>query len=242
MNAAYVYDNHEAAFLIANRIYYLLEQKHWSVKTLSDESNIPYETLKKLLSRKTENTSFHNIMKIALAFQCNLNYLIEPLSTEPSSHAAQSLCTEIPVNNDAVFDIDDNISIGFTVPLMHLADLPDTPNNVSLTDTLDISSYPYPIRQEIACGIAVSSYCYHPVYSEKDILLVSRKRPPYPGETGIFFHSGELYIRIFLKSPDSVILRSVNGIGPDIQIFDFAEWIIGGYVVGVQKADHAIHF
>ena len=58
MNAAYAYNNQEAAFLITNRIYYLLEQNHWSVKTLSDKSNIPYETLKKLLSHKTENTGY----------------------------------------------------------------------------------------------------------------------------------------------------------------------------------------
>ena len=82
MNAAYAYNNQEAALLITNRIYYLLEQNQWSVKTLSDKSNIPYETLKKLLSRKTENTSFHNIMKIALAFKCNLDYLVEPLEND----------------------------------------------------------------------------------------------------------------------------------------------------------------
>ena len=80
MNAAYAYDTQKASYTITNRIHYLLESKHWSVKTLSDESNIPYETLKKLLYRKTENTSFHNIMKIALAFNCNLNYFVEPLA------------------------------------------------------------------------------------------------------------------------------------------------------------------
>ena len=78
MNATYSYDIREASSLIINRIYCLLESKHWSVKTLADQSNIPYETLKKLLSGKTENTSFHNIIKIALAFECDLDYLVEP--------------------------------------------------------------------------------------------------------------------------------------------------------------------
>ena len=94
MNAAYAYNNQEAAFLITNRIYYLLEQNQWSVKTLSDKSNIPYETLKKLLSHKIENTSFHNIMKIALAFNCNLNYFIEPFH---NNTVRQTAPTKVPI-------------------------------------------------------------------------------------------------------------------------------------------------
>lgn len=245
MNAAYVYDSHEASYLIANRIYYLLETKHWSVKTLSDESNIPYETLKKLLSRKTEHTSFHNIMKIALAFQCNLNYLVEPLGEMDLSFQPSGTVT--PRFPDTIDDDCDNCKFAFSkpsVPLLHpdtLSDM-DIPKYASQVDTVDISSYPCHIRQEVAFGVQVSSCFYHPAYSEKDILLISRRRPPLPGETGVFFHNGKIYIRSFFKNFDSVILKSVNGIGPDIQIFDLSEWTIGGYVIGVQKANRLFHF
>lgn len=231
MNAAYAYDTQEASSIITNRIYYLLELRHWSVKTLSDESNIPYETLKKLLSRKTENTSFHNIMKIALAFKCNLNYLIEPLEEADDSESTDTLGTTL----DFYSDFKDNTEIPLFYPSSSAIFNTDTAAHTSRMDTLDISSYSWQIRNSVDYGIVVSSYCYHPIYNERDVLLISRKRSPLPGETGIFLHHGNLYVRIFSKNFNSIILESVNGIGPDIQIYDFSEWTIVGYVVGVHK-------
>jgi len=216
MNAAYAYNNQEAAYLITSRIYYLLEQNHWSVKTLSDKSNIPYETLKKLLSRKTENTSFHNIMKIALAFNCNLNYFVEPLENNDIQHAAN---TKIPVfSPESSADLQTETSI-----------------YSSTQDTLDISLYPEYIQNQIHCGIAISSYSYHPIYTDGDTLLINCSRAPLPGEIGIFLHKNNLYIRTFLPSFDSIILKPVNGIGPDIILYDFTDWKVLGYVMGVHK-------
>ena len=230
MNAAYVYDTHEAASIVANRIYYLLESRHWSVKTLSDESNIPYETLKKLLSRKIEHTSFHNIMKIALALNCNLDYLLEPLQQKKINPLYSDRLTAC----SNMYDVPrENITIPLYYPSKTSAK--DSSKVSSKKDFLDIASYSYEIRDTAEYGIVISSYYYHPIYHERDVLLISRKRPPNLGETGIFLHHGNLYVRILFKNSNSVILKSVNGIGPDIQIFDFSEWNILGYVVGVHK-------
>ncbi len=229
MNVAYVYDTQEASSIVANRIYYLLESRHWSVKTLSDESNIPYETLKKLLSRKTEHTSFHNIVKIALALNCNLDYLIEPLQQEEEFLYPDHLDVCSKIYNFSREKI--------TIPLYYPSgtSAKESSEDSAQMDFLDIVPYSYEARNEVEYGIVISSYCYHPVYHEKDVLLISRKRPPNLGETGIFLHHGNLYVRILSKNINSIILKSVNGIGPDIQIFDFSEWIILGYVVGVHK-------
>lgn len=216
MNAAYAYNTQETAFLVTNRIYYLLEQNHWSVKTLSDKSNIPYETLKKLLSRKTENTSFHNIIKIALAFNCNLNYLVDPVESTPLPPTAN---TKIPLYYP---DSSAKCNLNFSL-------------RPSTQETADVSSYPEWLQGQIHYGIVISTYSYHPVYSVNDVLLVNSSRAPLPGEIGIFTHGKHLYIRTFSPSFSAVILKAVNGIGPDIIIQDFTEWKILGYVVGVQK-------
>ena len=218
MNAAYAYNNQEAAFLITNRIYYLLEQNQWSVKTLSDKSNIPYETLKKLLSRKTENTSFHNIMKIALAFNCNLNYFVEPLGT-PDNH---------PYNNSS-------LKVSLYYPKSSAAYNPVSPPCLSIQDTLDISSYPKYMQDQIHYGIVISTYSYHPVYTANDVLLINCNRTPIPGETGIFSYGGNLYIRIFYATCNTVVLKPVNGVGHDIIIHDFSQWKMLGHVIGVHK-------
>lgn len=217
MNAAYAYNNQEAAFLITSRIYYLLEQNRWSVKTLSDKSNIPYETLKKLLSRKTENTSFHNIMKIALAFNCNLNYFVEPLEN--------NVIQQTPEIKIPIFYPKSSIKLG---------------KNSSAEESLSLSSYPEYVQKQVQYSIAVSSHFYHPVYTNGDALLISCNRLPLPGETGIFLYKNNLYIRTFSPSLDSVLLEPVNKIGPDIIIRDFTEWKSLGYVVGVQKISRSL--
>lgn len=224
MNISYSYNTQEASSLIIDRIYCLLESNHWSVKTLSDQSNIPYETLKKLLSRKTEHTSFHNIMKIALAFKCNLDYLVEPLENDDEFSLFQ-----IDTQNRICRSF---IKEEFIIPLFD-------PTNISeinsQTDTLNISKYPDYIKQSAEFGITISSYCYHPLYQPDEVLLISQKRFPHFGETCVFLHKGLLYIRTFYKNGYSIFLRSVNGIGPDIEIYDFSEWAFVGYVTGIHR-------
>lgn len=241
MNAIYSYNPQEASSIVINRIYYLLELNHWSVKTLSDKSDIPYETLKKLLARKIENTSIHNIIKIASAFHCNVDDLVGPYGDTIKSPSSGSIhtkfiwkyfneidssldtCTKTPKNN--CIPLLNPASNAFTTAL----------EDSSKLDMLDISSYPPHIIQEVEYGILISSFCYHPVYYNQDILLVSKKRFPLPGETAIFLHHGEIYVRIFSPACEYIILESVNGIGPDIKICDFSDWIVWGYVVGVHR-------
>ena len=241
MNAIYAYNPQEASAIVINRIYYLLELNHWSIKTLSDKSDIPYETLKKLLARKIENTSIHNIIKIASAFHCNIDDLIGSYGVTLNSPLSGSIHTgflgryfnAIDNSLDTCQKTHHNNSIPLLDPVFHC--LTTALNDSSKLDMLDISSYPPHIIEEIEYGILISSFCYHPAYYNRDVLLVSKKRFPLPGETAIFIHHGELYIRIYSPVREHIILQSVNGIGPDIKICDFSDWIIWGYVVGVHR-------
>lgn len=230
MNSAYLYDTRKASYIITNRIYYLLEARHWSVKTLSDESNIPYETLKKLLTRKIENTSFHNIMKIALAFNCNLNELLV-----------------MPENPSVIPDYVDKIenSLDFCAKASKACKIPiltpytffhrNSSDSLCSSEVMDALSLSSETFSDIAYGIQVFSFCYHPIYQDGDVLLVSQKRAPLQGEAGIFLHGNKIHIRLFYKNQDSILLKSVNGLGPDIRIYDFSTWRIIGYVAGIKR-------
>lgn len=249
MNTAYAYNAQETSAAVISRIYYLLELNQWSVKTLSDKSNIPYETLKKLLARKIENTSIHNIIKIAAAFHCNIDDLVcchtnsrnIPKPPLPQKHVKDSIytnfgeayCLEIDYSLEHCKQLSPNLRIPLINPASHplAVALKDIPR----LDTLDISSYPEEILQKTDYGIILSTYCYHPVYCYKDILLVSRKRFPLPGETAILLHHGEVYIRRFCPSSSQIMLESLNSIGPDIKIQDFSDWTVCGYVTGVYR-------
>lgn len=236
MNAAYSYNPKEACAFINSRIYIQLEKHHWSVKTLSDKTGIPYETLKKLLSMKTENTSFHNIARIALAFNCNLNYLTGA-SGENDSFYEKAFYKGYLGEIGSSFRTCETPKSPHRIPVFscdtdyHLQDA----KPVTFSASLDLASYPAYLQKEADYGLMISSYCYHPVYYEDDILLVSKKRAPKIGETAVFSHNGKLYIRLLLKRKKQFMLSSVNGLGTDIFISDFSQWRIRGTVVGIHR-------
>ena len=60
---------------LTERITIQLSLHNWSLKMLSDNSGVPYETIKKVANGKIQNPSLKNAMKIAEAFGCSIDYL-----------------------------------------------------------------------------------------------------------------------------------------------------------------------
>lgn len=241
MNQAYAYNRQKTSATVINRIYYLMNVHGWSVKTLSDEADIPYETLKKLLNRKIENTSIHNIIKIATAFQCNIDFLLGSdkmtPSEEPLSKYSQNILSYLK-QVDYSFSSSSVYNEGIFVPVF-------TPESLfkgshssfsSMDNLLDLGSYPSHFKELVTCGIAVQSPCYQPVFHAQDILLISQSRVPHSGEIGTFIHKGYLYIRKFCPERSKTLLEPVNGIGKPLCITDLSDWYIFGTVVGVHRS------
>ena len=53
-----------------------LTELNWSLKTLSDTADIPYETVKKLVNGKIHKPSFYCIWQIARALNCSVDDLV----------------------------------------------------------------------------------------------------------------------------------------------------------------------
>lgn len=68
-------DNPDLAEVLMSRISSQLSAHNWSLKILSDNSGVPYETIKKIASGKISNPSLKSILKISLAFGCTIDYL-----------------------------------------------------------------------------------------------------------------------------------------------------------------------
>lgn len=60
---------------LAERISAQLSMHNWTMKMLSDKSDIPYETIKKIAHGRVQNPSLRSILQIALALGCPLDYL-----------------------------------------------------------------------------------------------------------------------------------------------------------------------
>ena len=61
--------------IVQARISTQLSKHNWSLKILSDRSSVPYETIKKIANGKIGNPSLRNILRIAEAFGCTIDYL-----------------------------------------------------------------------------------------------------------------------------------------------------------------------
>lgn len=63
------------AIIIAN-ICEELAKRNWTLKMLADKSDLPYESVKKLVNLKIGRPSFMSIWQISNAFGCSLDSLV----------------------------------------------------------------------------------------------------------------------------------------------------------------------
>lgn len=245
---------------VINRIYYLMNKRGWSIKTLSERSNIPYDTLKKLLSKKITNTSMHNILKIASAFHCRVDFLLgldsyaranDSLSDNLSDSFPDNLSGKSPDTlsfhsrsvvhylkemEDSLFHCSSYCQEDYIPVFTPLSPYPEETGIYSEMDLLEVSRYRSRYGDSLECGLRIMGNFYHPVFYEGDILLIGRNRIPHNGETGIFAHDGYLYIRKFFSHLNRILLEPLNGIGPDIILPNLRSWSILGYVLDVYRA------
>ncbi len=67
--------NDELTEVLISQICRQLSKRNWSLKMLADKADLPYETVKKLISRKIGKPSFFSIWRIAEALDCSVDQL-----------------------------------------------------------------------------------------------------------------------------------------------------------------------
>ena len=67
--------NEELTEILISQICRQLSRRNWSLKMLADKADLPYETVKKLISRKIGKPSFFSIWRIAEALDCSVDQL-----------------------------------------------------------------------------------------------------------------------------------------------------------------------
>lgn len=65
----------QLSLILAERISGQLARHGWTMRTLSERSGVPYETLKKIMNAKVHSPSFKNVYLIASALDCSIDEL-----------------------------------------------------------------------------------------------------------------------------------------------------------------------
>ena len=61
---------------VVETINQILNERNWTLKKLSDVSNISYDTLKKLMSGHTGCPTTYNLIKLSQALSVSIDYLL----------------------------------------------------------------------------------------------------------------------------------------------------------------------
>ena len=195
-------------FLLQNSLNLQLSRKRWTLKTLSDQSGVPYETLKKLANAKIDNPSLQSVCKVAQAFDCTLDCLLG--SEQELISKIHSLPPRSVRFLEAMADMELSLTmqpqsktetlIPVVIPTGSMTD--GIVFDSLLTEDLDISPYFDRFGSQLFCAVKITGNQFSPTYLDGDLLLVGRNQQPHYGTIGIFIHNNRLYLRRYVtESP-----------------------------------------
>lgn len=221
-------------------IYRLMSQNNWTLRQLADNSLLPYESVKKLMSGKISNPSIYTLMKISHAFGCGIDYILETESTYGITSPKLPLRAFTLIQEIANLEIylkeyndrrgADEITVIVPTGIIHDGMVFDS----IYTETIDISAYREDFNDIIMCGLKNVGKELSPTYLDGDVLLIARDRFPLNGEIGVFLIGSKAYIRKYTLS-SSIIMEPVNGIGTPIKIHNIDEVHFFGRVLTVIR-------
>jgi SOS-response transcriptional repressor LexA len=213
---------------------------NWSIRRLSDESQLPYESVKKLLSGKIANPSIYSLYKIGKALNCGIDYLLDSemhgiLNCYDLPERAVILLKEMAAFEHYLHKQNQhNVtrSIPVFVPTGTVKDGMFF-DSIS-TETIDIPIYHNELDDIIMCGVRIDVKELHPTYLCGDILLIAKDRFPYDGDICIFLMDNKVYIRKYSMGYPTV-MKSVNDSSNPIIVNDINHIHFFGRVVSILR-------
>lgn len=230
----------QTKMIFLNNINNFLSKNHWTIKNLSDYSNLPYESTKKLINGKVDNPSIYTISKIADALGCSVDFLLG------KSNARCAVSKDLPLRaftlleEVAKFETylarenqkNHSLNIPVFVPTGKLKD-GFIFDSIS-TENIDISQNFKDYEEMIMCGFKITNTSLTPAYLNNDVLLLARDRYPQSGEIGVFLIGNKCYIRKYI-SGFPCKLECINGNNEPIVIKDIKNLHFIGRVLTVIR-------
>jgi hypothetical protein len=198
-----------------------LKESHFTIRALSEEADIPFETLKSFLHMGTKDCKVSTAVKLARALGISVDELIGAETLEFDFKHNCAICRNIPENAMYLINwmvrhqerIYKSASEGSRVVSVMRPDV-DKSGNLNPTydfNTLDISSVSNDIKYKVFLGIQLPDDRYMPTYTPYDILLIANDREPSFNENCLVMCCGNLYIGKRIEDKDNMKYFSVRG-------------------------------
>lgn len=227
-------------YLLQEKLNHQLSLKNWTLKTLSDHSGVPYETLKKLANAKIDNPSLQSVCKVAQAFECSLDTFLSDESD--LVHKLQTLSPRSVEFLNAIADFELALTVRssesgqFLIPVI----LPTGPMMNGMicdsfcTEYIDIFPYLRRFGSHILCAFKICGDTYRPTYLDGDLLLIGRNQQPHYGTVGIFLHHNQLHLcRYITEFP--LQLETIGAQRVPFHVSTPEDWTLFGCVLTVIR-------
>ncbi len=202
--------------MLSNTLKELMNEENISLQELAEKADVPYETMRNIYYGKVTDPKVSTLMNISKVFQVSVNYLMGQSIYSSDEQALIKNYRKCGVHGKSIIRLvsryeantakseresKDKHKIPCLIPVKVKDGFIYDSNEVFELETTDKKAY---------VAIRITSHSYAPAYCKGDCILIA-DRFPEPGERGVFVKDGRGYIRQFIESDDSYILKSVNG-------------------------------
>jgi hypothetical protein len=198
-----------------------LSQKDISIRSLSEDSDIPFETLKSFVYGDTKDCKLSTAVKLAKALHISVDELIGADTMEDDFRENCSICRNLPENSMYLIDwvvrhqeaIYKKAEQGDRIITVIKAEFQEDGflRSSGDFDQINISSLPESVKIKSFLGINIACHRYMPTYSPHDILLLANDRDPLWQEDSVILMSENLFVaRRFMDDDGIIKYRSIR--------------------------------
>lgn len=226
----------------------LMDAKGYSVRKLSEEADMPYETLKSFIYGYSKDCKLSTAVKLAKVFGISIDELVGAGTIEEKSRESLQMSREMP--NHVMYLIRSFIRHQYkmysqlppesmNIPVL----LPECNNGylrtTNVTETISIDHLTDGLKSRIALGIRIPCEHYEPFFMPNDILLLGVDRGGLNNEKCVVCYKGNYFIaikRVYIENGEKK-LKYISMMDGHTELLpnDLDDKL--GYVVGFLNPD-----
>ena len=229
-------------------IFLLMEQQDLSLRELSENADMPYETLKSFLYGDAKDCKLSTAVKVSRAFDISIDELVGAETMQPLSRQSLSMCRKMPEH--VVYLIRSFIRHHYNmyrrldeksvhIPVL----LPECQNGylqtTNITEPVCIDHLTNGLKSKICMGMKIPCEHYEPYYMPNEIVLLAADRDGQHNERCVVSYRGSIFLvrKIFYIENGQKKFKYVSLIEEKREILPYDIDDKLGYVVGYLNPD-----
>lgn len=211
-----------------------IREKDFTIKELSEMSDVPFATLNNILYKDTKDIHLSTVISIAKALGVTVDELVGSGTMEDKMCESVKLCRSLPehslylvryfIRHQAkIYSCLNENYISVLLPRYENGIIPTT----NIVEPMLLENVPTDVASKVYLGMKIPTENYMPYYQAGEIILIASDRPAVRGEQCVITSNGGIYIVEKSKKENEYYSVFGKRIIPEEKVDD-----VIGYVVG----------